>query len=101
MKYLLWLTAFVWLPTIYLWARYPEIIKTYWKSIFGCGLGALLVSLPWDHWAIKNGVWFFPEGSLSGHWFLGLPLEEYLFIFFVPVCAATFFILMAKKDARA
>ena len=43
-------------------------------------LGALVGGWAWDALAVKVGVWFYDSDNIAGVWFLGLPLEEWLWI---------------------
>jgi 15-cis-phytoene synthase/lycopene beta-cyclase len=73
----------------------------YKKTLVYCVLSALIFSLPWDYWAIKTNVWFFPAEKIVGVWMFGVPLEEYLFIIFatLEICILTLFLknMLTKK----
>lgn len=48
-------------------------------------LGASIF-LAWDIWFTRSGVWSFSEAHVLGIFWLGLPLEEWLFFLVVPYC---------------
>lgn len=86
-SYLLWLTIFVWFPTLVLWATNFDILRRYKKTLSFCIFWALVFSLPWDIIAVKSRIWSFPTETNIGLSIGGLPLEEYFYIIFV-----TFFV---------
>ncbi|MEZ4715980.1 MAG: lycopene cyclase domain-containing protein [Caldilineaceae bacterium] len=45
-------------------------------ALVGAGVGGWL----WDGFAVRIGLWTYDPAHLSGIWFLGLPLEEWLWI---------------------
>ena len=46
------------------------------------------VFILWDAYAIRSGHWRFDQGQILGIYGpFGIPLEEYLFFFFVPIAA--------------
>jgi len=63
---------------------------------FGAFLkAAILVSIPfigWDVWFTAKGVWWFNTDYTLGIRIAGLPLEEWLFFFFIPFsCVFTYY----------
>lgn len=82
MSYILWLSVFVWFPTILLFAFYFNLLWKYKKTLVWAMFFALVFSIPWDFLAVKTNIWFFPEKTHIA--MIGaLPLEEYFFIIFV------------------
>ncbi len=83
LSYWIWLAAFIFAPLIALaiWKR--EKLARYWKTPLLCGLGAIAFAYSWDAFAIRNGLWGFPQQEILGVWLLSLPLEEWVFIFSV------------------
>lgn len=96
-SYIIWLTIFVWLPLAILWSVYPFVIQKYWKIVFSMASLSCLGGIPWDLWAVHKGIWYWTAGKTIGLSWLVLPLEEYLFIFFVPMLVATLTIIFYKK----
>ncbi|HVD99262.1 MAG TPA: lycopene cyclase domain-containing protein [Cytophagaceae bacterium] len=55
-----------------------------WKYVFKATLPVAFFFILWDNWFTKLNIWSFNDSFVLG-WFIGyLPLEEYLFFFFVP-----------------
>ena len=95
--YIAWLTAFVWIPTLALWAKNFETLRRYRKTLIYCVLASLLIAIPWDYWATKAGAWEFPPNTNLGIWFGGIPLEEYLFITFVTLEVSVLTLVLKNK----
>ncbi|MEL6590944.1 MAG: lycopene cyclase domain-containing protein [Bacteroidota bacterium] len=55
-----------------------------WKALFPAILLTGLVFIIWDVWFTEMGIWSFNPDYLVGIYFLGLPLEEWLFFLTVP-----------------
>ena len=99
MAYIYWLTLFVWLPIIVLWAINWKYLSKYRKTFLYCTIWALIFSIPWDIWAVKAEIWNFPHDTNVGVLIGGLPLEEYFFMIFVTVLISTVVMLLRKKFA--
>jgi len=97
MAYILWLSIFVWLPLIILWALNWNYLSQYKKTFLYCAGWALLFSIPWDIWAIQTRIWIFPPETNIGIWIGGLPMEEYFYIIFVTVLISTITLLIKKR----
>lgn len=97
MNYIVWLTIFVWLPTVLLWLTHLKTLKKYLRTFSFCVFWALVFSIPWDLWATKTNIWSFPAGHNLGIWIGGLPLEEYFFIVFVTFLVSTLTIVLKEK----
>lgn len=90
LSYWIWLAIFVFLPmaALFLWKK--KLMLRHKKTIALCGISAIIFAVPWDYFAIKDGLWAFPSQEIAGLWFLGLPVEEWLFIFFVGAVLSMF-----------
>ncbi len=55
-----------------------------WKALIPAILIAATIFIVWDVWFTDQGVWEFNSAYLVGIYYLGLPLEEWLFFFTVP-----------------
>ncbi|MEL7340916.1 MAG: lycopene cyclase domain-containing protein, partial [Bacteroidota bacterium] len=55
-----------------------------WKALFPAIFLTGLVFIVWDVWFTEMGIWSFNPDYLVGIYFLGLPLEEWLFFLTVP-----------------
>lgn len=93
LSYWIWLSVFIFAPAIVLAAWKREKMKRHWKTPLLCGIGALAFAYFWDLFAIRDGLWGFPPQEILGIWFLGLPVEEWVFIF--SVSAALSMIVLA------
>lgn len=77
---------------------------TAWRTLLPAVTIVALVFIIWDVVFTARGVWAFNETYLSGLFFLGLPVEEWLFFFTVPfACVFVYECLNAyiKKDLLA
>src|SRR3989344_6039727 len=82
-EYLFWLLIFVILPLIILYLLNFNYLKKY-NFVFLLAITcSLIFAFPWDLIAIYENIWYFTEPQILGTWFLGLPIEEYLFIIFL------------------
>ncbi len=76
--------TFLLLPSLFfIFRKHEHIDRRKFTAILLLGVAAGIL---WDRIAITYQIWGFPEESISG-WFLGIPLEEYLFALFF--CAVT------------
>lgn len=94
--YLIWLAVFVWMPILLLWAAYPKVLSRYPKTYLHCVLGALVVGTAWDIFAVKYGIWGFPDGCCIAHPGL-LPWEEYFFIIFVTIYMVSLTLILRER----
>ena len=54
-----------------------------------------IVGVIWDQISVRMGIWSFSDNKIIGNIF-GIPIEEYIFIIFVPLFSITVFILINK-----
>lgn len=85
LSYWIWLAVYVFIPIIAILIWKKDLILKFKKTVLLGGIGSLVVAVPWDYFAIRDGLWWFPGSEILGVWFLGLPLEEWCFIFFIGV----------------
>ncbi len=97
MSYLLWLAIFACLPTILLWWRFYTLLSQYKTTVLYCILFALIMEIPWDNFAVKNAIWYFPKGGSLGFHIGILPIEEYLFMITVTAFIVTVIIIYKYK----
>ncbi len=94
--YFTWHLIFVIIPLTILWLRFWPIVREYkvfllkitslsvfWGFIF-CQVGSVYLD-----------IWFYKR--TLGVYFLGLPLEEYMFLLLVPQFLSLLFIMITKK----
>jgi hypothetical protein len=94
--YLRWHIIFVFLPSILLWAFNWRYLIRYRRTIIAISSASLLWGWVFDFIASPVlKLWFYNHNF--NQYFLGLPLEEYLFLLFVPQGLAVTFILIRKK----
>lgn len=78
--YLVWLGVFMGLPILAIawmgrWALWQARRALGWVTA-----GALVGGWAWDALSVHWRVWFYNPANISGVWFLGLPLEEWIWI---------------------
>lgn len=97
LSYITWILVFVAIPLVILWILNFDYFKKYLKIFILTSGGALLFSVPWDFIAIKEQIWMFEKPYIFGIWFLGLPIEEWLFIVLVTALFTSVTLLFWKK----
>jgi lycopene cyclase domain-containing protein len=78
--YLIWLALFIALPLALLWLIWPRVLWAQRRALAWTTVGALVGGWLWDGLAIQVGVWYYAPETIAGVWFLGMPLEEWLWI---------------------
>jgi len=96
-SYPLWLAVCAVVPIVLLWAAYGSRLKPYGRMFFSCVCGALLLAIPWDYISVQEHIWYFTRPHVSGLWFLGLPIEEWVFITLVTLLFSTITVLTWEK----
>lgn len=85
MNYLIWVTAFMIVPLLVLVTGilvYRQHIMTDNIGVIGRSMALLfIIGYLWDAFAIHAGWWYYEPSQVVGIWLLGMPLEEYIFIF--------------------
>lgn len=99
-SYLFWLGIFIVVPLVIIWIWQYPILSKYSYLFLPSIIGAILFTLPWDFISIKEQIWYFTTPQIVGIWFLGLPLEEWLFISLSTLLFATGTILVWEKFGR-
>lgn len=95
MSYLWWLTLFVFVPQAILLTQF-RILLRYWRTLLFCILWSLAFGAPWDIWAVNTKIWTFPDDTNVGLW-VGIPLEEYLFIVFVTLLVSSITLVVRAR----
>ena len=52
-----------------------------------------IIGIIWDQLSVRLGIWSFSDSKIIGNLF-GMPIEEYLFIIFVPLLVITVYTLI-------
>ena len=78
LTYIIWLSLFIGLPLLLIVWRWPHLLRRQGRALALTALGALVGGWAWDALAVRLGVWFFNPANMLNLWFLGLPLEEWL-----------------------
>ncbi|MCK5636358.1 MAG: lycopene cyclase domain-containing protein [Thermoplasmatales archaeon] len=58
-----------------------------------------IVGVIWDQISVRLGIWSFSQDKILGNLF-GIPIEEYLFIIFVPLSVITIYTLINKINEK-
>ncbi|MBI4170725.1 MAG: lycopene cyclase domain-containing protein [Candidatus Aenigmarchaeota archaeon] len=98
LTYMILLLVFTGLPILYFWLRQYKFLIKFKKIFLYTLIGTSVISFFWDYIAVKDNVWIFH--NILGIWILGLPLEEWLFFWFVSFAIVSVilgFIGSAKK----
>lgn len=95
--YLRWLLFFALLPSIFLWGLQGKYLILYKKTIliifllsFFSGIATEIIAVDILH------LWYYSPLFHHGFFFLGLPLEEYLFLIFFPQMLTCVLLLVRK-----
>lgn len=88
---------FIIFPSIILWIFAGRYLIHYKKTFLIIAVMSFIWGLIFDLVASPfMGVWHFTSANTLNYWFLGLPLEEYMFLIIVPQEVTAFFILFRK-----
>lgn len=94
--YLLWLILYIAFPLFMLF-RWRKAIRGYRRTLGWTVIGALIGGWLWDAAAVHYQVWYYDPNHILGLWFLGLPLEEWLWIAGVTLMFGGVTIVAAKR----
>ena len=91
--YILLMIVFAIIPSVILLFLLRDRIKI--KNLAISLLILFIVGVIWDQISVRIGIWSFSQDKIIGNLF-GIPIEEYIFIIFVPVLAIMIFTLVNK-----
>jgi lycopene cyclase domain-containing protein len=94
--YLLWLALFIGLPLIGL-LRWRRLLWQRRRALFWATAGALVGGWAWDGLAVRFRLWHYDPAHIAGIWWLGLPLEEWLWIAGVTLLFGGITIVVAER----
>jgi len=95
--YILLMLVFAVIPSIILIILLKDKIKI--KNL-GISIFILfIIGVIWDQISVRLGIWSFSQDKIIGNLF-GIPIEEYIFIIFVPILSITIFTLINKINKK-
>ena len=92
--YLLLMLFFALIPSIILLFVLRKKIKI--KSLALSLFILFIIGVIWDQISVRLGIWSFSEDKIIGNLF-GIPIEEYIFVIFVPLLVITVYSLVIEK----
>ena len=94
---------YLYIQLMLVFAVAPSVILLYlnrdkinFKCLFISLLILFIIGVIWDQISVRTGIWHFSQNEIIGN-FLGMPIEEYLFIIFIPLLAINIYILVEKS----
>jgi lycopene cyclase domain-containing protein len=75
---MIWLLLFIGLPLLLIVWRWSDLLRRQGRALALTALGALIGGWAWDALAVRWGVWFYNPANILDLWYVGLPLEEWL-----------------------
>ena len=94
--YLFWLFCFIGLPLLVL-LRWWQPLWAQRQALAWTTLGSLVGGWLWDALAVRVELWHYDPARIAGIWFMGLPLEEWLWIGGVTLLFGGVTILLAER----
>ncbi len=98
--YLIWLACFIGVPLLALMIGRGRVLWRQRRALFYVTAGALVGGWIWDALAVRFGVWYYDPNHLSGWWWAGLPLEEWLWIAGVTLMFGALTVVLAEWAKR-
>jgi len=95
--YILLMLFFAVIPSIILlfFLRNKLKIKSLALSLFIL----FIIGIIWDQISVRLGIWRFSENKIIGNLF-GIPIEEYIFVIFVPLLVITVYTLVIEINEK-
>lgn len=94
-EYILLMLIFAIIPSLIL--LYALRDKINFKNL-GITLFILfIIGVIWDQISVRLGIWSFSQDKIIDNLF-GIPIEEYIFIIFVPLLTIMLYILVTKTN---
>ncbi len=98
--YIVWLALFFWLPTAIVMATLGgQTIKNYRGVYVFVTAGSVALGYFWDLYAITHGIWYYKPWQIYG-WFLGIPIDEWMFLLTVPSFIVSVYLIIERIAAR-
>ena len=92
-EYLILMLVFAIIPSTILLFFLRDKIKI--KNLLISLFILFILGVIWDQISVRLGIWSFSQSKIIGNLF-GIPVEEYIFIIFVPLLAITIYTLINK-----
>ena len=96
------MSQFSYIGLMLVFAIIPSLILLYllrdkinFKNLGISLLILFILGVIWDQISVRFGIWSFSRDKIMGNFF-GIPIEEYIFIIFVPLLAITVYMLINK-----
>jgi len=91
--YILLMIVFAVVPSLVLLYILRDRIN--FKNLGISHLILFIIGVIWDQISVRMGIWSFSQDKIVGNLF-GMPVEEYLFMVFVPLLVITVYTLVNK-----
>ena len=96
-EYIILMSIFAVIPSLVLLYIFRNKIN--FKNL-GISLFILfIIGIIWDQLSVRFGIWSFSSDKIIGNLF-GLPIEEYIFIIFVPLLAIMVYTCVIKLNEK-
>jgi len=92
-EYILLMTVFAIIPSLILLYLIRKSIN--FKNLLISVIILFIIGVIWDQISVRMGIWSFSQDKTIGNLF-GMPVEEYIFMIFVPLLVATVYTLINK-----
>ena len=96
------MSNYTYIGLMLLFAIIPSIILIYllidrikFKSLIITLLILFIIGVIWDQISVRIGIWSFSKDKILGNLF-GIPIEEYIFVIFVPLLSILIYMLVKK-----
>jgi len=92
-EYILLMTIFAVIPSLILLYLLRKNIN--FKNLMVSIIVLFIIGVIWDQISVRMSIWSFSQNKIIGNLF-GLPIEEYLFMIFIPLLVITVYTLVNK-----
>jgi len=90
-EYILLMIVFAIVPSLTLLYFLRRKIK--FRNLFIALIILFIIGVIWDQISVRMGIWSFSQDKTVGNIF-GMPIEEYIFMIFVPLLVITIYTLI-------
>lgn len=94
--YLIWLALFIGIPLLVL-LRWRTLLWQQRRALGWTVVGCLVGGWAWDFAAVHYNLWYYDPANIVDRWWLGLPLEEWLWIVGVTLLFGSITVIVAEK----